>query len=149
MEGSISETPIIKSVDKIPDVIPILPLRDTVVFPETVTPLADVYYVKESHSVIVKLEIPGIAPNGVHLTLQDKTLIVEGSRFDPHSEGEKVYQQMEIDYGPFKRKIMLPVAVDVDASKASYVDGFLTIELPVAEQKTSAIKVPISVKDKK
>ncbi len=40
MEGSVTEAPIIKPVEKIPDVIPILPLRETVVFPETVTPLA-------------------------------------------------------------------------------------------------------------
>jgi len=41
MEGSITETPsIIKPVEKIPDTMPILPLRETVVFPETVTPLA-------------------------------------------------------------------------------------------------------------
>ena len=41
MEGSIAESPhVIKPVEKIPDTIPILPLRETVVFPETVTPLA-------------------------------------------------------------------------------------------------------------
>ncbi|MCL6105828.1 MAG: Hsp20/alpha crystallin family protein [Actinobacteria bacterium] len=112
-------------------------------------PLADVYYLKKENVVIAKLEIPGISPEEVNITLQDKTLIVEGSRFDPQQEGEKVYQQMEIDYGPFKRKIMLPVNVDVAGSKAEYKDGFLTLELPVAEQKKSAIKVPISVKDKK
>jgi ATP-dependent Lon protease len=41
MEGSIVESPhMIKPVDKIPDTLPILPLRETVVFPDTVTPLA-------------------------------------------------------------------------------------------------------------
>ena len=41
MEGSIVESPhMIKPVDKIPDTLAILPLRETVVFPETVTPLA-------------------------------------------------------------------------------------------------------------
>ncbi len=41
MEGSITESPqVIKPVEKIPDTLPILPLRETVVFPETVTPLA-------------------------------------------------------------------------------------------------------------
>ena len=41
MESSLSETqPAIQEVDEIPEIIPILPLRDTVVFPETVTPLA-------------------------------------------------------------------------------------------------------------
>lgn len=110
-------------------------------------PLADVYYVKQKNTVIVKLEIPGISPDDVKLTVEDKTLIVEGSRLDAEHEGEKVYQQMEIDYGHFKRKIMLPVAVDVERSKARYESGFLTIELPVAQQQSAAIK-PISIKEK-
>lgn len=112
-------------------------------------PLADVFYVKKPRdTVIVKLEIPGISPENVRLTIQDKTLTVEGSRTDPQGEGEKVYQQMEIDYGPFKRKIVLPATVNVEKAKAGYTDGFLTIELPVAKQATTAVKVPISVKDR-
>lgn len=110
-------------------------------------PLADVFYVKKSNTVIVKLEIPGISPDDVRLTLQDKTLVVEGTRVDTGNEGEKVYQQMEIDYGHFKRKIMLPVSVDVENSKATYKEGFLTLELPVAESRKSAINVPIKIKD--
>ncbi|MHB9111279.1 MAG: Hsp20/alpha crystallin family protein [Thermoleophilia bacterium] len=111
-------------------------------------PLADVYYVKETNSVIVKLEIAGISPDDARLTVQDKTLIIEGSRVDPKQEGQKVYQQMEIDYGHFKRKIMLPVIVDADNAQASYQDGFLTIELPVADKSASSINLPITMKDK-
>ncbi|MCL6105827.1 MAG: endopeptidase La [Actinobacteria bacterium] len=40
MEGDLAETTIVSSDQEIPGVVPILPLRDTVVFPETVTPLA-------------------------------------------------------------------------------------------------------------
>ncbi len=41
MEGSIADSQhVIKPVEKIPKTLPILPLRETVVFPETVTPLA-------------------------------------------------------------------------------------------------------------
>lgn len=112
-------------------------------------PLADVYYVKETNSVIVKLEIAGIAPDDARLTVQDKTLIIEGSRLDPAQDGQKVYQQMEIDYGHFKRKIMLPVTVDADNARASYQDGFLTIEMPVADKAAATINLPIIVKDKK
>lgn len=111
-------------------------------------PLADVFYVKQSKKVIVKLEIPGISPADVRLTVEDKTLIVEGARQDRGHEGEKVYQQMEIDYGNFYRKIMLPVAVDVKSSRADYEDGFLTIELPVAVKQAAVVKLPISIKDK-
>lgn len=115
----------------------------------TFQPLADVYFVKDTQMVIVKLEIPGISPDEVHLTLQEKTLIIEGNRSDLHSEGEKVYQQMEIDYGDFKRKIMLPVGVDVEKAKAEYKDGFLTIELPLSTKAASAVRVPITEKGKK
>ena len=111
-------------------------------------PLADVYYVKKTNTVIVKLEIAGISPDDARLTIQDKTLVIEGSRVDPQQEGEKVYQQMEIDYGHFKRQIILPVTVDVEKASATYKDGFLMIELPVAEKSASAVNVPISVKEK-
>ncbi len=112
-------------------------------------PLADVFYAKRSNSVIVKLEIPGISPGNVRLTLKDKALIIEGARIDPQQEGETVYQQMEIDYGPFKRKIVLPVEVDVEDSKATYQDGFLTIELKVIQKSNDAVNVPISVRKAK
>lgn len=110
-------------------------------------PLADVFYVKKSNSVIIKLEIAGISPSDVRLSLQDKTLIIEGARLDNQHEGEKVYQQMEIDYGTFKRKIGLPIDVDVENASANYNDGFLTIELSVARQSRAAVKLPISIKD--
>lgn len=112
-------------------------------------PLADVYFVKKTKTVIVKLEIAGISPDDARLTIQDKNLVIEGSRVDPEHEGEKVYQQMEIDYGHFRRQIILPVPVDVESAAATYRDGFLTIELPVADRAATAINVPIVVKENK
>lgn len=111
-------------------------------------PLADVFYVKRSKQVIVKLEIPGIIPADIKLTVEDKTLLIEGTRQDLEHDGEKVYQQMEIDYGNFYRKIVLPVGVDVQNSRATYEDGFLTIELPVTVKQTAAVKLPIHIKEK-
>jgi len=112
-------------------------------------PLADVFYSKRSNSVTVKLEIPGICPDDVRLTIQDKTLVIEGNRVDTQQEGDTAYQQMEIDYGPFKRKIVLPVEVDVENSTAAYQDGFLTIDLPVIRKTNQAVNVPISVRKEK
>jgi len=39
---------------------------------------------------------------------------------------------MEIDYGPFQRRVQLPEAVDVDAASARYEAGLLTVVLPLA-----------------
>lgn len=110
-------------------------------------PLADVFFDRKARAVTVKLELPGITPDQVQMSLQSKTLVIEGVRVEPQKEGEKVYQQMEIDYGPFRRKIMLPVAVNIRRSRARYEDGFLTIELPVVKKESPAVKVSITVKD--
>jgi HSP20 family protein len=112
-------------------------------------PLADVFISRDAKAIIIKLEIPGIVPSDVRLSLQDKTLTIEGIRYDSQKEGDRIYQQMEIDYGPFKRRVVLPVDIDVESAGAEYRDGFLTIELPVAEKESTAIKVPISIKDRK
>jgi HSP20 family protein len=43
-----------------------------------------------------------------------------------------VYQQLEIEHGPFRRVVALGVDVDADSANASYEDGMLTVELPLA-----------------
>jgi HSP20 family protein len=45
----------------------------------------------------------------------------------------RVYQQMEIEYGPFQRQVRLGEDVDPDAASAHYEHGVLTIMLPVVE----------------
>ena len=44
---------------------------------------------------------------------------------------------MEIDYGRFTRQIALPADIDVEASKATYDRGVLTIVLPLAKKPVS------------
>jgi HSP20 family protein len=48
---------------------------------------------------------------------------------------------MEIEAGPFRRVIPLGTDVVAERAKASYEDGVLRIELPLAGQVTT--KVPI------
>ena len=60
----------------------------------------------------------------------------------PQRGEERVYQQIEIEHGPFRRVVALGVDVDSDAAQASYEDGILTVELPVA-QPTPGRTVPI------
>ena len=50
----------------------------------------------------------------------------------PEGGQERVYQQLEIEHGPFRRVVALGVDVDSEAASASYEDGMLTVELPLA-----------------
>ena len=45
---------------------------------------------------------------------------------------DRVYQQLEIEHGPFRRVVALGADVDADAADATYEDGILTVELPLA-----------------
>jgi HSP20 family protein len=113
--------------------------------PQAFRPNADVYYSKVDNAIFVKLELPGIDAEAVHLEVEDRLLKISGQRID-RRQREKVYQQMEIFYGPFERRITLPVEVDARSAKALYENGFLEIELPLAPTRESR-RIPIEIKD--
>src|SRR5215475_2853078 len=60
----------------------------------------------------------------------DRVLVVAGERCRPTLSGR--YQQMELEYGPFQRRISLAEPVDTAAAEARYERGLLTVELPIA-----------------
>jgi HSP20 family molecular chaperone IbpA len=53
---------------------------------------------------------------------------------------------MEIDYGRFTRQIALDADVDVEAAKATYSRGMLTILLPLAKKPVPAERVEIRIR---
>jgi HSP20 family molecular chaperone IbpA len=53
---------------------------------------------------------------------------------------------MELDYGPFRRELVLSADVDPERGRASYEQGLLTIVLPLAQRVTTTTKVPIEVR---
>ncbi|GAB4252300.1 MAG: hypothetical protein Kow00122_10030 [Thermoleophilia bacterium] len=108
-------------------------------------PNADVYFDKVEGAIIVKVDLAGIDPDTINLQIDERVLRVSGHRID-RGQRDKVYQQMEIAYGPFERRFQLPVEVDADSAEARYVRGFLEIVLPVADRKVSR-RIPISIRD--
>jgi HSP20 family molecular chaperone IbpA len=76
-------------------------------------PNTDVY--DGPDGLIVKVELGGVSCDLVQIYLQDRALVVEGVRRDPHSAESLAgvrLRQMEIEYGPFQRVIPLPYPVD-------------------------------------
>ena len=57
--------------------------------------------------------------------------MISGERPVQETEG-RVYQQLEIESGPFRRVVELNADVDAEEAKATYEDGVLRIELPLA-----------------
>jgi len=81
---------------------------------------------------VVKVDLPGIDPSSVDLTVDRNVLRIEASRDWKPSEGDLVLAA-ERPRGNFARQLMLSEDIDTGAIKADYRDGVLTVVLPVAE----------------
>ncbi len=85
--------------------------------------------------VIIKIEIPGVPKEDISLTLDDRQLIIRGTRGNPLEKLGLIYHQMEINYGEFERILMLPPGVDTKNIKAELKEkeGFLYITISKKE----------------
>ena len=81
---------------------------------------------------VVRADLAGIDPDGVQLEIQGRELVLSGHREPEGPSDDRVYQQLEIERGPFRRVISLGAEVDADAADATYEDGILTVELPLS-----------------
>lgn len=91
-------------------------------------PPTDVY--ETDDSIVVKVEVAGMAEDDFAITFSDRNLIIAGVRRDPAAK--LGYHQMEIPYGEFRTEVYVSEAVDVDSIEASYENGFLLVTLPKA-----------------
>ena len=96
--------------------------------PRAWEPAIDMY--ETPQAVVVLVELAGLRQEDIDITVHAKNLIISGERRESQEGNKRTYYQMEISKGHFERGILLPVAVDIDKTKASYHDGILEIVLP-------------------
>ena len=106
-------------------------------------PQVDVYRTVDPDELHVVVELPGVDPTDVRVLADDSTLILAGRRPRPPVDGR--YEQMEIAYGPFERRVALGVRVDPAEARAEYRRGVLTIVMPVARARRPEARVTILV----
>ena len=107
-------------------------------------PMVDSYRTDDPAELTVIVEVPGIDPKSITIVVSERTLAVSGERVRDRSDG-RVYQQMEIEYGPFARHIRLSEDVDPDRATARYEQGIVTISLPIAASPTLVERYTIVV----
>jgi HSP20 family protein len=105
-------------------------------------PQVDIVRTEGPDELRVIVELPGVEPDDVQIYADANTLVVAGER---RRSGGGRYQQMELDFGPFERRVALPAAVDAERARAEYRRGLLTVTLPVAPREAKAERVVIQV----
>ena len=91
-------------------------------------PSMDVSETKDS--LIAKLEVPGMDPKDIQISLQENLLTIKGEKTQEQEEKEEHFHRVERTYGMFARSVRLPVTVDASKVAASFKNGLLTITLP-------------------
>jgi HSP20 family protein len=97
-------------------------------------PHVDCYRSEEPAAVTVVLELPGIEPDDVSIEVSERTVLISGVRRRTPLACRVSYRQMEIEYGPFQRRVTLAEDVDPAAAEATYECGLLTVILPLAQK---------------
>ncbi len=88
---------------------------------------------RRGEDVWVHIDLPGVAADAVDISVERNVLTVTAERTYPYEEGDQSYLR-ERRQGTFRRQVHLGDNLDVDHIEADYVDGVLTLRIPVAER---------------
>jgi HSP20 family protein len=95
-------------------------------------PALDISERKDAY--VVTVEVPGVNPDDLDITLEDGLLTIQGERQFTSESSEQQFHRVERRYGSFRRSITLPVQVKAEAIEASFENGVLEVVVPKAEE---------------
>jgi HSP20 family protein len=114
-----------------------LPSRAAAVFPAVES------FVHEG-KLVIHVDLPGIDPKDVEVTVSGNTLTLSGKREHKREEKNRNYLHREVTYGSFERTVELPEGCNASEIKASYRNGVLELTVPMPKG-AMARKVPIQI----
>ena len=105
-------------------------------------PNTDVY--ATDNGLVIKVELAGMRSENLEINVEGSRLRISGTRPDGCRSATCNFIVMEINYGAFETVLELPPGYDLSRAKASYLNGFLRIDVPVATpSKSKSPKVSI------
>jgi HSP20 family protein len=87
---------------------------------------------ERKNAYLVAVELPGVKPDDLEITVEDGVLTIQGERHFAHGSAEENMHRTAPWYGAFRRSITLPRHVEADKIEASTQDGVLQILVPKA-----------------
>jgi HSP20 family protein len=103
-------------------------------------PSVDVYYEDDPARAVVRADLAGVDIDDVALEIRGRQLLIAGERRPVEAAG-RLYQQIEVEHGPFRRIVELGADVVAEEATASYEDGILQVEVPLARPSTQRVEI--------
>lgn len=89
---------------------------------------------EDTNRIEITMELPGVDPDNVRLSLENNILTVRGEKKSQVEEGNDRVHRFERKYGRFERAFVLPNTVDAEKVDARYEHGVLFVTVPKAER---------------
>ncbi|TDI45321.1 MAG: Hsp20/alpha crystallin family protein [Acidobacteria bacterium] len=108
-------------------------------------PNADILETEDT--LVLKVEIPGVAPDKLCLSVHGGNVILRGEKARPSAEGAVEFHTAERQFGRFKRVIQLGVPVNTRLATAELSNGLLEVRFPKVPNRRGE-EVPIEITGK-
>jgi HSP20 family protein len=109
----------------------------------TLGPSLDIFETDET--VIVRVELPGVDPEDVEISVTDRTLRLRGEKKGERIRNGARFHRVERRFGSFSRTVQLPCSIEVNEIEAIYEKGVLMIVLPKCRDRNKkGVKLKIS-----
>ncbi len=111
-------------------------------------PHVDTFRTDEPPELRIVVDLAGVDPEEVEIVVAGRELVISGVRRRPGPDPacRPSYYQMEIEHGPFRRRIRLPDDADPSGARATYQRGLLTVVLPLVTRPLPSARVSIPVR---
>ena|SRR6188768_163468 len=104
---------------------------------------------RSGDTIVVHFDLPGVDPSSIDIEYERQALTVTAERSWRPTEGDQLLAAERV-HGKFQRQILLGEGLDAEGLKASYENGVLTVNIPVAEKaKPRKINVEVNGSDQK
>ena len=89
---------------------------------------------EDENSLRITMELPGVNPEDVRLSLENNVLTIRGEKKQQSEENNERVHRFERTYGMFERTFVLPNTVDTEKIEARFENGVLSVSITKAER---------------
>ncbi len=92
----------------------------------------DVFHTEDR--LVIRMDLPGVDPDEVEVTVQENTLLINGRRRFPFEADKVRFTRRGTFYGEFTQRVALGKGLDVDQINARFDNGVLEVAIPFAAE---------------